>query len=684
MPAPESSSEVLTIVTTGDIILDALIEGGRWANSEITYSFPDYGSFWSTDPVTGYGPNTDIGREPWGNSFSPLSDSDQTYFIEALHQWENVANVHFVIVADTETDVGDIRIAYSHNDEIEGAQAWAYTPSSTAAISGDIWIDLESSSADEIWKPGTYSFLTLIHEIGHALGLSHPFDDSQFPNDLDTMSSTIMSYSAIAGDQDSGFSYYPTTPMPLDILAIQYLYGQGTIQSINNDYFFNDSITYHETIWDNGGTSDRIAYNGSQNATIDLREGMGSFIGNSVYAEDFFTETRVPNIWIAYHTVIENAIGGLGDDILIGNDADNTLNGNSGEDTAIFAGLFSQAQVEYMSDSDLFLVTTSSGGTDSVTNIEFFSFEDITISRQDLINKINDALPVLTVENITVTEGPGTQTATFVIESSASGNDAITGSFEIIAGTATAGSDFQADSGTFTIPVGAVSTTIDVSILDDTAVENTETFQLRLFDVSNAELSGGGSTVTATAQIKDTDNGGNSPSVDPNSDITIVQRGVVSKAAGDDIYVISSFTVDPNASITISDAHGANKIQLIGGLNIDSTIVASNTAQLALSNGAEIVILGAAFFTYETGGNPLLGVSGILNNYADFASNILGTDVPAASDAPNSGGAVIIDSNSAENISALSAPSEEFELIEDGEIDLIQGYQSAFTTELVA
>lgn len=177
-----------------------------------------------------------------------------------------------------------------------------------------------------------------MHEIGHALGLRHPFDDPHFPISWDTRSETIMSYSAIAGNQNSEFSFEPTTPMPLDILAIQYLYGKNnTYHSGDDNYGFNDYQTYHETIWDSGGTNDWIRYDGSQNSTIDLREGMGSTIGKPVYATAV-TQERIPNLWIAYDTVIENAQGGNGNDYLIANDADNFLSGRAGDDVLLARG----------------------------------------------------------------------------------------------------------------------------------------------------------------------------------------------------------------------------------------------------------------------------------------------------------------------------------------------------------
>ncbi|MEQ1779132.1 MAG: M10 family metallopeptidase [Nitrosomonas sp.] len=331
MPTPSTSSSVIATALTGDNLIDSLTEGHRWASTLITYSFLDHNSYFSQDPTMGYGPITDTQSEPWSTSFAPLSSSDQAYFNEALQQWANVANIQFQLTQESSSNVGDIRVAYSFLSS--GAQAHAYGPLDGYAKAGDIWFNSDGTNASSVWKPGSYPFFATLHEIGHALGLKHPFSGSStLPVPWDTESLTIMSYSANAGDKNSYFSFDPTTPMLLDILAIQSLYGPNNTSSGDNNYFFDDTQTYHETIWDSGGI-DWIVYTGSQNSTIDLHEGHGSSVGYPVYVEYINTaETQVFNVWIAYHAVIEYAGGGSGNDTLVGNDADNNLIGGDGND----------------------------------------------------------------------------------------------------------------------------------------------------------------------------------------------------------------------------------------------------------------------------------------------------------------------------------------------------------------
>ena len=116
------------------------------------------------------------------------------------------------------------------------------------------------------------------------------------------------------------------------------------------------------------------------------------------------------------------------------------------------------------------------------------------------------------------------------------------------------------------------------------------------------------------------------------NDLINVQRGVNAGAGGNDTYILSPSAIDANAVITISDTQGVNKIQLIGGLSITSSVVASGTAELTLSNGAKITILGADTFSFITGGNPLTDpvntTTGVTKTYTNFVTDILGTTVP--------------------------------------------------------
>ena len=100
--------------------------------------------------------------------------------------------------------------------------------------------------------------------------------------------------------------------------------------------------------------------------------------------------------------------------------------------------------------------------------------------------------PTLSINNVSVTEGnTGTVNAVFTVTLSASSAQTVTVAFATANGTATAGSDYQAVSGTLTFIAGETSKTITVRVRGDTVVEPDETFFVNLSAPTNATISVG-------------------------------------------------------------------------------------------------------------------------------------------------------------------------------------------------
>jgi len=329
MATPTTSEQVSHIGPSGQSHIDALLSDSKWGGPvgtglTLTYSFPNYGASWSTTSLEsgGYGPDTGSG-EPWGNRFSPLNAVQQSAFAQALQSWSAVANISFAQVSDTSSQVGDIRIAFSTTVP-SSTSGYAYLPYQSGGAGGDIWLNPASSSSLSP-QPGNFSFYVLVHEIGHALGLKHPFDDSPtLPASTDTTQYTAMAYN------DSPYAtIYPAGPMLYDIAAIQYLYGANTSYRTGGDlYQFSASSEEFKAIWDAGGTDTFDASNQILSTTIDLNAGSFSSVGvrnNGGRATN--------NIVIAYGVTIENAKGGTAGDQIVGNTGNNLLEGNSGNDT---------------------------------------------------------------------------------------------------------------------------------------------------------------------------------------------------------------------------------------------------------------------------------------------------------------------------------------------------------------
>src|SRR5699024_7220337 len=95
------------------------------------------------------------------------------------------------------------------------------------------------------------------------------------------------------------------------------------------------------------------------------------------------------NVSIAIGTIIENAVGGSGNDTFYGNNANNTIYGGAGTDTLVFTGAHSQYQTTLNSDGSLTLVDSRSGspdGTDTAVSIETFQFSDGSYSNIQLVH----------------------------------------------------------------------------------------------------------------------------------------------------------------------------------------------------------------------------------------------------------------------------------------------------------
>ncbi|WP_019915166.1 M10 family metallopeptidase, partial [Methylophilus sp. 1] len=360
VPTPYTTSDITIFdasASSSNAYINVLLLGNKWGGSigsgaTVYYSFPFSRSdeYWSQDFINGYGVFDPISDPtPDYVSLTPFSSSQQNGITLALNAWANVANLDFIKVDETPTTVGDIRFGFT-SDGLMSPEYYAYTYTVNAALydyssifpytrSGDIWFnDDQSASPDNTFEVGTISYFAGLHEIGHALGLDHSFAEEDgeigLPAKIDYIQYTVMSYSDRPGLRYDGLNeYYPTTPMLYDILAIQHLYGANNSYNADDTvYEFSSSQHYYETIWDGGG-NDTIKYTSSTGGVINLEAGAFSRLGQTFKVGPNNATVQQDNIAIAFNVVIENAIGGSGNDKITGNSADNHLQGGTGNDT---------------------------------------------------------------------------------------------------------------------------------------------------------------------------------------------------------------------------------------------------------------------------------------------------------------------------------------------------------------
>jgi hypothetical protein len=134
----------------------------------------------------------------------------------------------------------------------------------------------------------------------------------------------------------------------------------------------------------------------------------------------------------------------------------------------------------------------------------------------------DDPLPTLSIGNASVVEGDsGSKKATFTVTLDAAAGRPVTVSYATADGTATAGKDYTAGSGALTIAGGALTQTIEVTLLGDTANESDETFTLTLSSPGAATLA----TASGTGTITDDDGPLNDFNGDGFSDVLFRDAG---------------------------------------------------------------------------------------------------------------------------------------------------------------
>lgn len=389
---------------SGNRNIDATLIGSKWGTLNLTYSFPTSGSNYNgsvplTAGVADY--HVDLGTQ------------QQAAARASFAQIMAVSGLKFTEITETDTVHANIRISQTADQEV--GSAYGGFPSDKLTAAGDIWFGRTSQPYYDLSVKGTWGYATMMHEIGHTMGLKHGHQDytnsdlsyyfgtaprygsQSLTPDKDGQAWSLMTYtpapftSGFAGEKIN----QPQTYMQYDLAALQYMYG-ANYSTNSGDSVYTFSQTTGEmfvngvgqgapsgnkiflTVWDGGGNDTIDVSNYASGVTVDLRPGEFSTFDQSQLANNTayqnLTNLAPGNIAMSLlynndaRSLIENAKGGAGNDVFIGNTANNVLDGGSGSDTVIFTNTTGVNVA--LNDTGADVIVTHDGETDTLRSIE--------------------------------------------------------------------------------------------------------------------------------------------------------------------------------------------------------------------------------------------------------------------------------------------------------------------------
>jgi Ca2+-binding RTX toxin-like protein len=426
--------------------IDALLTTKKWEDSSLKFALPTKASDYST---SAYDPKTSETA-----TFAPVAGPLATAVRYGMAQIDSFTGL---TITET-TDNSEAAVSFGRSDK--PPLAYASTPFVETMRGGDVWYTSKPGSPYDNPVMGNFAWFSSLHETGHAMGLEHAngfeggtgddvtYGGSLTPNAVspehDAIEYTVMSYRDYPGDTSSGGVGYeqfglPQTFMMYDVAALQQLYGADftlnnsdstyTVSPTTGELSINDTgqgapgaNKVFRTIWDGGGNDTYDFSNYDNDLEVDLAPGGFSLISRTQQAKlgpDKFAQGNIYNA-LQYkgddRSLIENAIGGKGNDTIKGNAAANqltgglgndklyglggddtltggvgqdTLDGGVGNDTAFYSGSLSDYTVAFNDEG--VSITDKRGnadGVDQVKNVENFTFADSTLSLGELRQRV--------------------------------------------------------------------------------------------------------------------------------------------------------------------------------------------------------------------------------------------------------------------------------------------------------
>ncbi len=416
-----ANNPVRLVGASGNQSIDGILEGTAWTATTLDFSVPTSPSYGADDPDAAQG----------FRSVSPAQHAVADCTLTGATSMPGYASTTLGSVAsftnEAFTDVGTGPASIMLASSSVPASSETYVPSPGVPQSGDSWFGqaFDATPSLDLRTPvrGNYAYFSVVHELGHALGLKHGSETGGVANETlpaatDDLEYSIMTYASYVGSpaqyDTCGPDSNPQTYMMDDIAALQYLYGANFSVAGPTTYRWDPATgetfingagqgapsgnKVFQTIWN--GDGNEATYDFSQYASgvqVNLNPGAYSVASAAQLADLGAGNSAKGNVYNALQfqndprSLIANAFGGSGNDVIVGNAANNLLkgglgvnsiDGGGGANTALYDVARQQAAISLASDGTV--QVAFAGGQDSLRNIQALHFSNETVATASL------------------------------------------------------------------------------------------------------------------------------------------------------------------------------------------------------------------------------------------------------------------------------------------------------------